>query len=117
MATDDVVSVVARARNHRNRLASPSRWAWVNRDPVRENSRILLVISRHGIQAEIDGAIAWESGAGPAFPRAAYGRAGAGASATTWMTRRPNLRSARCTRSNFSQRETPGGNVQMTRTS
>jgi hypothetical protein len=44
-------------------------------------------------------------------------RAGAGASATTWMTRRPNFRSARCTRSNFSQREMPGGNVQMTRVS
>lgn len=39
------------------------------------------------------------------------------ASATTWMTRRPNFRSARCTRSNFSQREIPGGNVQMTRVS
>src|SRR6266508_5580483 len=46
-----------------------------------------------------------------------HGRACAGASATTWMTRRPNFRSARCTRSNFSQRETPGGSVQMTRVS
>jgi hypothetical protein len=46
-----------------------------------------------------------------------YRRACAGASATTWMTRRPNFRSARCTRSNFSQREMPGGNVQMMRAS
>ncbi len=49
--------------------------------------------------------------------RRSYRRAGSTASATTWMTRSPNFRSARCTRSNFSQREMPGGNVQMTRVS
>jgi hypothetical protein len=47
----------------------------------------------------------------------AHGRAGAGASATTCMTRRPNFRSARCIKSSFSQRDTPGGNVQITRVS
>src|SRR5439155_25289272 len=44
-------------------------------------------------------------------------RACTGASGTTWITRRPNLRSARCKRSSFSQREMPGGSVQMTRVS
>src|SRR5215475_12044043 len=53
--------------------------------------------------------------------RPAYGRPrtakGEGATASTWMTRSPNFRSARCSRSNFSQREMPGGKVQMTRVS
>src|SRR5262249_33685759 len=37
-----------------------------------------------------------------------------GASATTCRTGRPNFRAARCTRSSLSQREIPGGNVEMT---